>query len=58
MEVIRQNGKEFGQVRLVQWRVGRYACRYLATRPVCPLHGPLLHDVFPKAVVGKSFVMA
>jgi hypothetical protein len=22
MEVIRQNGKEFGQVRLVQWRVG------------------------------------
>jgi len=58
MEVIWQNGKEFGQVRLVQWlRVGRYARRYLTTRPVCPLHGPL-HDVFPKAVVGKSFVMA
>jgi hypothetical protein len=48
MEVIRQNGKEFGQVRLVQWlRVGGYARRYLATRP-----GPL-HDVFPKAVAGK-----
>ena len=47
MEVIWQNGKEFGQVRLVQWlRVGGYARRYLATRPVCPLHGPLLHDIF------------
>jgi hypothetical protein len=38
MELIWQNGKEFGQVRLVQWlHVGRYVCVYLAARPVCPL---------------------